>query len=170
MRKNGDVPECQMKNIHMKRKNTSRTFGVRCCLYPDSLNIHSRCWFVLVMCNSVIFLIWKIKTNASLSLSPRLLCQSDINTIGPRKVGHVGCQGRVGGQNFNGQVPAECIHIDMFCAGPHGDLWLVLQHRGWFQRLSGSNKFKVQTPLQDHCKEVEFSGIQMMIVSQGDTF
>lgn len=101
--------------------------------------------------------------NQRVSLSPRLICQSDINTIGPRKVGHVGCQGRVGGQNFNGQIPAECIHIDVFCAGPHGDLWLVLQHRGWLQRLSGSNKFKVQTPLQDHCKEEAFSGIQIMM-------
>lgn len=144
------------------------TYGVHCCLYSTSLNNHSRCLFVLVMSNSVTFLIWKIKTNVS--LSPRLICQSDINTIGPRKVGHVGCQGRVGGQNFNGQVPAECIHIDMFCTSPDGDLRLVLQHRGWLQRLSGSNKFKVQAPLQDHCKDVEFSGIQMMIVSQRDTF
>lgn len=120
------------------------------------------------MCNSVTFLIWKIKTNVC--LSPRFICQSDINTVGPCKVGHIGCQGWVGGQNFNGQIPAECIYINMFCAGPHGDLRLVLQHCGWLQRLSGSNKFKVQTPLQDHCREEEFSGIQMAIVSQRDPF
>lgn len=155
------------KYTYEKKKYKLHTFGVHCCLYPNSLNIYSKRWFVLVMCNSVTFLIWKIKT--IVSLSPRLICQSDINTIGPCKVGHIGCQGRVGGQNFNGQIPAECIHIDMFCTGPHGDLRLVLQHCGWLQRLSASNKFKVQTPLQDHCKEEEFSGTQM-IVSQRDTF
>lgn len=122
------------------------------------------------MCNFVTSLIWKIKTNVSLSPHLSRICQSDINTVGARKVGHVGRQGRVGGQNFNGQIPAECIHIDMFCAGPHGDLRLVLQHCGWLQRLSGSNEFKVQAPLQDHCKGGEFSGIQMMKVSQRDVF
>lgn len=49
----------------------------------------------------------------------------------------------------------------MFCASPHGDLRLVLQDRGWLQRLSGSDKFKVQTPLQDHCKKIiKISGIK----------
>lgn len=157
------------KYTYEEKKHELHTFfGVHCCLCPSYFKVHKKCWFVLKMSNFNIFNLYN--KNQSLSLSPHLICQSDINTIGPCKVGHVGCQGRVGGQNFNGQIPTECIHVDMFCAGPHGDLRLVLQHRRRFQRLSGSDEFKVQTPLQVHCKESEFSVIQMMTDSQRDTF
>lgn len=163
MSKNNNV---QTKTIYIWREKTwaAYFFGVHCCLCTTSTkNVD-----LFLKCPTLTSFIGIIKTNVS--LSPHLICQSDINTIGPRKVGHVGCQGRVGGQNFNGQVPTECIHVDMFCAGPHGDLWLVLKHRRRFQRLSGSDEFKVQTPLQVHCTESEFSVMQMMTDSQRDAF
>lgn len=153
----------------MKRKKMS------CVLFLESiaaclklLSKSTKSVDLFLKCPTLISFICIIKTNVS--LSPHLICQSDINTIGPRKVGHVGCQGRVGGQNFNGQIPTECIHVDMFCAGPQGDLRLVLQHRRWFQRLSGSDELKVQTPLQVYCTESEFSVIQIMTDSQRDAF
>lgn len=77
--------------------------------------------------------------------------QSDINAVGPCKVGHVGCQGRVGGQDFDWQIPAEGIHVDVLRPGPNGDLRLVLQNCGRFQWLPGSDELKVQAPPQDHC-------------------
>lgn len=77
--------------------------------------------------------------------------QSDTNAVGPRKVRHVGCQGRVGGQDFNWQIPAEGIHVHVLRPGPNRDLRLVLQHCGRLQRFPGSDEFKVQAPPQDHC-------------------
>lgn len=135
------------KNIHMKGKNTLVEYIAACT--PIILQQMLICSFNVQLCN----ISHLENKNQWVSLFPSVRSrQSNINTVGARKVGHVGRQGRVGGQNFNGQIPAERVHIDVFCAGPHGDLRLVLQHRGWLQRLSGSNEFKVQTPLQDHCR------------------
>lgn len=103
------------------------------------------------------------KNNVSLSLHAS--CESDVNAIGPREVGHVGRQGRVGGQDFDGQVPAERIHVHMLGAAPHGDLRLVLQHRGGFQRLSGGDELKVQAPLQVHCGEIKGQASEQRRVS-----
>ena len=77
--------------------------------------------------------------------------QSDANAVGPCKVRHIGCQGRVGGQDFNRQIPAEGIHIHVLRPGPNRDLRLVLQHRRWLQWFPGGDEFKVQAPPQDHC-------------------
>lgn len=76
---------------------------------------------------------------------------SNINAVGPCKVGHVGRQGRVGGQDFDRQIPAEGIHVDVLRPGPNCNLWLVLQNCGWFHGIPGGDEFKVQAPPQDHC-------------------
>lgn len=47
---------------------------------------------------------------------------SNINAVGPCKVGHVGRQGRVGGQDFDRQIPAEGIHVDVLRPGPNCNL------------------------------------------------
>lgn len=115
------------------------------------------------MCNSVTFLSWI--TKSSVTLSPCLMsCQSDINAVGPGKMGHVGCQGRVGGQDFDRQIPAECIHINVLCPRPYGDLCLVLKNCGRFHWLPGCDEFKVQAPPQDHCAGRELETLIWHIV------
>lgn len=75
---------------------------------------------------------------------------SNVDAVGPCELGHVGCQGRVGRQDFNRQIPAEGVHVDMLRSSPNGDLWLVLENSGRLHRLPSRDKFKVKAPPQGH--------------------
>lgn len=103
-----------------------------------------KCWYVTEMCSSP-FLIWR----------EHKLSHSNTNAVGPREVGHVGRQSRVGGQDFDRQIPAEGIHVYVVHPGPNCDLRLVLQNCGRFHRLPGSDEFKVQAPPQGRCSDRE---------------
>lgn len=79
--------------------------------------------------------------------------RSNINAVGPRELGHVGSQGRVGGQYFDGKVPAEGVHVHVLRPGPDGDLRLVLQNGRRLHWLPGGDELEVQAPPERHCAE-----------------